>query len=154
MEPLPQRRSVRYSGYDYSGAGYYALTICARDKAHLFGTLPPDGPLLPSLLGQAVLAELAALPTNYPTVRLDTWMVMPNHLHLILALTRNQAVAVSQVVGGFKSRCYRRWRQGEPAAGQAAPPSCWQRNYHERIIRDAAELDAHRRYIHANPSRW
>ena len=148
------RRSIRYDGYDYSMAGYYALTICARDKAYLFGVLPPDEPLQPSPLGELVLSELRALPIQYPTVRLETWVLMPNHLHLILVLTRNQTVAVSQVVGSFKSRCFQQWRQSLLASGQPAPPSCWQRNYYERIIRDAAELDAHRRYILDNPNRW
>jgi putative transposase len=148
------RRSIRYNGYDYSTAGYYALTICARDKAYLFGILLPDEPLQLSPLGELVLSELMALPVQYPTVRLDTWVLMPNHLHLILVLTRNQVVAVSQVVGSFKSRCFQQWRRTLLAAGQPAPPSCWQRNYYERIIRDAAELEAHRRYILDNPGRW
>ncbi len=101
-----QRRSIRYQGYDYSMAGYYALTICAREKAHLFGVLLPEETLQSSALGTIVLAELAALPTHYPTVRLDAWVLMPNHLHVIVVLMRNQAVALHQVIGSFKSRCY------------------------------------------------
>jgi len=148
------RRTIRYDGYNYSAAGYYALTLCAQHKAHLFGVLPPGTPLQPSLLGELVRQELLALPTHYPTVRLDTWVLMPNHLHLLLVLTRHQRVAVGQVVGSFKSRCYRQWRQAQLAAGQLPPPTCWQRNYYERIVRNAAELEAHRHYILANPSRW
>ncbi|GAB3870508.1 transposase [Hymenobacter segetis] len=154
MEPTPQRRSIRYNGYDYSMAGYYALTICARDKAHLFGVLTPEEPLQPSALGQLVLSELAAIPTHFPTVRLDTWMVMPNHLHCILVLTRNQAVHVSTVVGSFKSRCYAKWRKQLLADGQPVPASCWQRDYYEHIIRNASELEGYRKYILDNPSRW
>jgi REP element-mobilizing transposase RayT len=123
-----QRRSIRYQGYDYSMAGYYALTICACDKAHLFGVLLPDEALQPSALDTIVLAELAALPTQYPTVRLDAWVLMPNHLHVILVLTRHRAVTLSQVIGSFKSRCYRQWRMLLLAAEQRTPPSCWQRN--------------------------
>ncbi len=135
-------------------AGYYALTLCAREKAHLFGTLCSPEPLLPSPLGGIVLTELAALPTHFPTVRVDTCVLMPNHLHLLLMLTRNRTVSVSQVVGGFKSRCYGQWRTHLLAQGNPAPPSCWQRNYYERIIRDASELEGHRRYILDNPGRW
>ncbi|WP_460581706.1 transposase [Hymenobacter luteus] len=154
MEPLPERRSIRYAGYDYSRAGYYALTICTRNKEHLFGSLFPDERLRLSRLGQVVVAQLEDLPHYYPTVRLDTWMLMPNHLHFILVLTRNGAVAVSQIVGSFKSRCYGQWRATLLAGGQPAPPSCWQRNYYERIIRNSTELEAQRRYILENPSRW
>lgn len=154
MEPPPERRSIRYEGYDYSMAGYYALTICARGKAHLFGSLLPDEPLQLSALGHVVVSELQAIPQHHPTVRLDTWVLMPNHLHLILALTRNRTVAVSGVVGSLKSRCYKQWRATLLAAAQPTPLSCWQRNYFEHIIRNPAELEAQRRYILENPSRW
>ncbi|QNH60628.1 transposase [Hymenobacter sediminicola] len=113
-----------------------------------------DEPLRPSALGDIVVAELLDLPRHYPTIQLDTWVLMPNHLHLILALTRHGTVAVSEVVGSFKSRCYRRWRTALLAAGQPAPSSCWQRNYYEHIICNPTELEAQRRYILENPSRW
>ena len=129
MDLPPQRRSIRYNGYDYSMAGYYALTICARDRAYLFGSMAMSEPLRLSSLGELVLAELAAITEYFPTVRLDTRIVMPNHLHCILVLTHNRVTSVSQVVGSFKSRCYARWRRQLIAAGQAAPPSCWQRDY-------------------------
>ncbi|NVO30414.1 transposase [Hymenobacter lapidiphilus] len=154
MEPLPERRSIRYAGYDYDMAGYYSLTLCAQGKAHLFGMLPPDAPLQLSALGETVVAELLALADHYPTIRLDTWVLMPNHVHLLLALTHNRAVSVSQLVGSFKSRCYQEWRRALLAAGHTAPPSCWQRNYYERIIRSPGELEAQRHYILDNPSRW
>jgi REP element-mobilizing transposase RayT len=91
---------------------------------------------------------------HFPNVRLDTWVLMPNHLHCILVLTRNQAVRLSAVVGSFKSRCFGQWRKQLLAIGQPAPPSCWQRDYYERIIRDASELEGYRRYILDNPNRW
>ncbi|MCI1189513.1 transposase [Hymenobacter sp. DH14] len=154
MEPAPQRRSIRYQGYDYSMAGYYALTICARNKAHLFGSLATGGTIHPSPLGEIVLAELTAIPSYFPAARLDTWVLMPNHLHCILVLTRNRAVSVSTIVGSFKSRCFARWRKQIVAGGQPAPPSCWQRDYYEHIIRDARELEGYRKYILENPNRW
>lgn len=149
-----ERRSIRFEGYDYSMAGYYALTICAREKAHLFGTLLPGESLRPSPLGELVTTELLNVPVHHPTVRLDMWILMPNHLHAILVLTRNQTERLGLVIGSFKSRCYRAWRAAQLAAGQLPPASCWQRNYYERIIRNATELEAYRRYIADNPSRW
>jgi putative transposase len=153
MEP-PQRRSIRYNGYDYSMAGYYALTICARDKAHLFGSLTSGEPLQPSALSEVVLQELTAVTEHFPTVRLDTWVLMPNHLHCILVLTRNRVVSVATVVGSFKLRCFARWRRQLLNTGHEPPPSCWQRDYYERIICDASELESYRRYILDNPNRW
>ena len=154
MEPASERRSIRYYEYDYSMAGYYAVTICTQNKAHLFGTLVSGETLQPTLLGQIVADELARIPTRFPTVCVDTSIIMPNHLHLILALTRNRAVALSGVIGDFKSGCYGKWRRWLLESGHPAPRSCWQRNYYERIIRDASELEGHRSYILDNPNRW
>lgn len=161
MPDRPQRRTIRYDGYDYSLAGYYALTICAADKACLFGHLPaPETeaadvpPLVLSALGELVRAELLALSSHFPATRLDEWVLMPNHLHLVVVVCKNQQVSVAQVVGALKSRVFRGWRQHCLAAGQLAPPSPWQRNYYERIVRDAAELDGHRQYLRQNPTRW
>jgi putative transposase len=95
MQPDSERRSIRYQGHDYSMAGYYALTVCTRNKAHLFGTLVTGGTLQPTLLGCIVADELANIPVRFPSVRVDTSIVMPNHLHLVLVLTRNRAVALS-----------------------------------------------------------
>jgi REP element-mobilizing transposase RayT len=154
MEPDSERRSIRYEGYDYSMAGYYAITVCTRNKAHLFGTLVSGETLQPTLLGQLVANGLTDIPARFPTVRVDTSIIMPNHLHLILVLLRNRTVALSAVIGDFKSGCYGKWRHQLLATGQPAPPSCWQRNYYERIIRNAAELEGYRKYILDNPSRW
>ena len=157
--PRPERRSIRYPGYDYSMAGYYALTLCAAGNAPLFGHLPAADalstpPLVPTALGALVQAELLALPTHYPTLRLDTWVLMPNHLHALLVLTKNRAVGLAQVLGAFKSRAWQAWRRQCLALGQPAPPTCWHRNYYERIVRDRAELEGHRAYIAQNPARW
>ena len=147
------RRSIRYQGYDYSMAGYYALTVCAAQKAHLFGSIEDAG-INPSELGLIVQEELLRLPGHNLTTQLDEWIIMPNHLHFILILLKNQVVSVSRVVGALKSRCYHTWRERQLGLGLSAPPSCWQRNYYERIIRNADELDAYRKYIRKNPERW
>jgi REP element-mobilizing transposase RayT len=154
MEPDSERRSIRYDGYDSSMAGYYALTVCTQNKAHLFGTLVSGAALQPSPLGEIVFAEISNIPNRFPTVRVDTSIIMPNHLHLILVLTRNRTVALSQVLSDFKSGCYIKWRRRLLADSQPTPPTCWQRNYYERIIRNAAELEGYRRYILDHPNRW
>ncbi|MFC6224267.1 transposase [Hymenobacter artigasi] len=154
MKPDSERRSIRYEGYDYSMAGYYALTICARNKTHLFGSLVSGETLQPTILGRIVADELTNITVRFPTVRVDTSVVMPNHLHLILVLTRNHAVVLGEVISDFKSGCYTKWRHQLLAIDQPAPPSCWQRNYYDRIIRNAAELEGYRKYILDNPSRW
>jgi hypothetical protein len=61
-----------------------------------------------------------------------------------------RAGSLGTVVGAFKSAVTRRINQhrGTPGA------SVWQRNYHDRIIRNERHLHAARRYIRDNPAKW
>nr|GFA86347.1 hypothetical protein [Tanacetum cinerariifolium] len=51
---LPNRRSVRLPGYDYGRAGWYFVTIMARDRTSLFGHITPEAQLLPTPLGEVL----------------------------------------------------------------------------------------------------
>ncbi len=90
---LPRRKPNRLPNYDYSQAGYYFITLCTKDKQPLFWQpsvgadiiCPPQGIQLSSI-GRVVDEAIRAIPAHYPNVALDKFVVMPNHIHLILAL--------------------------------------------------------------------
>lgn len=77
------RRSIRLKGYDYSSPGAYFITICAHRRECLFGEVT-DGVMGLNEYGQIVAARWRWLADQYPYVRLDEWVVMPNHMHGIL----------------------------------------------------------------------
>jgi putative transposase len=79
------RRSIRLSGYDYSQAGAYFVTVCAKDRACLFGEVA-DGVMRPNDAGRMVADVWVALPARFPTVQIDEFVVMPNHVHGIVVL--------------------------------------------------------------------
>ncbi len=84
--PTPRfgkRRSIRLPGYDYSIAGSYFITICARDRAARFGGSLPGHP---NRLGRVVERCWQAIPEHFETVTLDEWVLMPNHLHGIVVI--------------------------------------------------------------------
>jgi putative transposase len=80
------RRSIRLKGYDYSRPGAYFITIVAQDRACLFGEVV-DGAMHLSEVGQIVSESWQWLAAQYEYVRLDAWVVMPNHLHGIIVIT-------------------------------------------------------------------
>jgi REP element-mobilizing transposase RayT len=174
------RRSIRLLDYDYAQAGAYFITICVRNRECLLGDIP-GGDLHLSAAG-ALVAELwDALPTRFPTIELDAFVVMPNHVHGILviidhshesqpdvvgaglALPENQASAVSETKGNP-------WVA--PTLGDIlgafksiSAIACnrlldhsgvpfWQRNYWEHVIRDEDDLARLREYIANNPGKW
>lgn len=153
LDALPQRRSVRLPSYDYSQAGWYFITIVTKDRQPLFGHITAEAVLKPTPLGEVVRQGWHNLTTRYAQVHADCWVLMPDHVHLVLGLLpatpAMSAKPLGQLVGAFKATCT---RLGRPH--WEATTSLWQRNYHEHIIRTATDLENHRQYVRDNPRRW
>ncbi len=79
------RRSIRLKGYDYSGPGWYYLTICTFERQFLFGEIVRNQ-MHPSLIGVIVQDCWNEIPQHFPSTALDVSVVMPNHLHGILII--------------------------------------------------------------------
>lgn len=119
------------------------------------------------------------LPLRFTAIRLDSFVVMPNHVHGILIVkdpvgaslvgvrsagvkktseaTANTQVVptLGDVVGAYKSIATVKYVQGVKMDGWwRFQGRLWQRNYYERVIRDDAELERAREYIANNPIEW
>lgn len=81
----PRRRPLRLSGYDYTAAGAYFITVVTLGREPLLGQLEGDALCL-TAAGEAVLAAWAELPRHFPLVATDTVVLMPNHVHGIVVL--------------------------------------------------------------------
>jgi REP element-mobilizing transposase RayT len=154
---FPYRRDMRLPTWDYRLPGPYAITLCTEDRAHRFGTIS-DGLMQLNPVGRMVHDVLADLPRDLPTLTLDAYIVMPNHIHAILLLdsddiTRNPTLGT--IVQRFKSIATARYANGVDDHGW--PPfdgRLFQRNYYDHIVRDGRDLDRCRAYIDANPANW
>lgn len=78
------RRSLRMKGYDYAQNGAYFLTICIQDRACLLGEIGTDGDMQLNDAGQMVVAQWEAMGDRFEAVELDTFVIMPNHMHAII----------------------------------------------------------------------
>ena len=81
-----RRRSIRLQGYDYSWAGAYFVTVCAHDRACLFGDLV-NGDMRLNDAGKIVWDEWLRTGDIRSNVELDVFVVMPNHFHAIVCLS-------------------------------------------------------------------
>ena len=80
------RRSIRWVGHDHAQDGVYLVTVCVQGHVCLFGDIV-DGKMRSNELGRIVQATWYDLPNHYPHVELDAFVVMPNHVHMIVVLT-------------------------------------------------------------------
>lgn len=80
------RRSIRLKGYDYTRPGAYFVTICIDKHACLLGDICTETMRL-NRYGDIVQGCWDKLPLNFPFAKLDTFVVMPNHIHGIVIIT-------------------------------------------------------------------
>ena len=110
--------------------------------------------------GQSVAAAWEWLATRYPHVKLDEYVVMPNHLHGIIAIadtgrggSRTAPTVrkpLGRLVAAFKTVATKQLNLVQGTPGQLL----WQRNFYERVIRNDDEMDRVREYIIGNPMQW
>ncbi|HLG93855.1 MAG TPA: transposase [candidate division Zixibacteria bacterium] len=166
------RRSIRLKGYDYARAGAYFVTICTQGRENLFGEIK-DGEAELNAFGKVVKSEWLKTPDIRPNVILDEWIIMPNHVHGIIAIdngrgtlpraqgTQQRAPTVERfgkpvsnsiptIVRMFKATTTK--RINEMRELPYAP--VWQRNYYEHVIRDEESLNKIREYIIHYLARW
>ena len=151
------RSSIRLKGYDYSQAGAYFVTVCTEGRQCLFGDVIDERMKL-NEAGRMVQQTWEHLPTRFSSVTLDTFMVMPNHVHGIIAIVEaepnrgaaSSAPTLGDIIRAFKSISAIRVNRLLARSGQPL----WQRNYYEHIVCDEAELDRVRQYILDNPAKW
>jgi putative transposase len=156
------RKQLRLKGYDYSSAGAYFVTICAKDRKHLFGRIL-DETMEANRCGHIVEESWRDIPNHDRRVELDEFILMPNHIHGIVvilddfptvgagsepATTRRHSL--SEIIRGFKTFSARRINEIRGTPGVPV----WQRGFFDHIIRNERSLVRIREYISSNPQRW
>ena len=153
------RKSIRKPGFDYSFPGYYFVTICTHDGKSFLGSIS-DGVIHPSEIGTVVHRVWNGLIDHYSSLELDSFVLMPNHVHGVVRLVESvgaglrpaeSRVTLTEVVRALKSFSS---RQVNERRLLPANTILWQRTFYDRIIRTEKELNIVRLYIKTNPLLW
>ena len=157
----PQRKHPRLKAYDYSQNGAYFVTICATGRRERFGYIPDvgrDDPGAPPAVcrlsreGEIVARYIETIPQGYPDVAVEKYVIMPNHIHLLLAINGDEmrragSLRPTQLLPRIVAALKR-------FTNRDAGCRLWQSGYHEHIIRDDNDFLLHWQYIDQNPARW
>ena len=150
----PRKKPNRLPDYDYSQNGAYFITICTKDRKHLLSRIavgtsiarPPAVQL--TRIGQLTETAILAIPDRYPGVFVDHYVIMPNHVHLILRLDAgNGRPMVVPTVGRILQQM-KGW-----VTKQANQP-VWQSRYYDHVIRDDYDYLIKYQYIDENSENW
>ncbi len=145
---LPERKLTRKAYYDYSTNGAYFITVCTFGKAKLFGEITGGDAMRLFALGECAERVINSLEARY-NIEIDNYVIMPNHIHLIIVVLPNQErttrSVISKVVGYLKSTVTK-------TAGYNG--KIWQRNFHDHIIRGEKDYENIYMYVENNVRRW
>ena len=164
---FPQRKNPRLQEYDYAQEGMYFVTICTHQRIYYFGHIQEDTMQL-NAMGVIAHQEITNIRTYWESVEVDSFIVMPNHVHLIVTFnhavgtaflpsaaqpetdTQKHVPALAHVIGNYKAGVTRRIRL-ELAHSKF---KVWQTRFHDHIIRNETSLNQIRQYVSQNPALW
>jgi REP element-mobilizing transposase RayT len=159
------RQSIRLKEYNYSQPGEYFVTICTYEKKCVFGKIIEEKIIL-SPLGEIAKKCWEEIPEHFPNVRLDEYMIMPNHVHGIIVITKrrdlinqipteinfplmkNPKMTLGKIIRNYKARSTKYIHDSGYVDFQ------WQSLFYDRIVRGDKELNNIRNYITDNPLKW
>ncbi len=154
---LPKRKPTRLKGYDYSEKGAYFITICTHNRKCLLSNIVGDGVLdVPqnelTSYGQIAEKNINQLNEFYNYISVDKYVIMPNHIHLLLSITDSDGTSrtpsptgsiIPKFISTFKRFC-----------NKECAENLWQRSYHDHIIRDEEDYRKIWEYIDTNEIKW
>lgn len=162
---FPIRKSPRAYFHDYSGGDYF-VTICTHGKRHYFGEIR-NSEIWLTVIGKIAVKEIEELQRHFPYAKVPLFVVMPNHIHMIVSIKRADAptgtdaptgadapvcvptrrTALSVVIGCFKQAVTMFARRNGIDFG-------WQGRYHDHIIRGTRDRNMISDYILNNVAKW
>ncbi len=157
MNTLPKRKPTRLKNYDYSQQGTVFITICTHNKKRIFSKIEKDKTTSECILSLSEYGRIAEyfishLPEKYPNFSVDTFIIMPDHIHFIL--TKEKAapdnINISQVVAWLKYNITSEINKTRSTQGQ----KIFQRSFYDHIIINEKDYEKHWNYIYGNPFRW
>ena len=165
MENLKTRKTPRFKDFDYNTAGAYFITVCTQNRRLLLSRIVGTGVLdcpRTELTEYGAIADkyIKQLDAFYDNLSIEGYVIMPNHIHLILWVkepfqttssgqsrtpvptnVKRANDPCSQFISTFKRFCNKEY--GE---------NIWQARFNDHIIRDHKEYEGFLKYIYENPT--
>ena len=150
-DTMEKRKNIRLPNFDYT-VGTYFVTVCSKNKENIFVKAVGAAISRPWELtncGKIVEKAIKAIAAHYPNITLGHYVVMPNHIHILLTLHETghgrliAAPTLSTVIGQMKRRCSK--EIGRPI---------WQKSFYDHGVRNREDYLRIWQYIDENPAKW
>lgn len=168
--------TTRLRNWDYTSDGRYYITICTKKREQFLGKIE-EGVMILNECGRIVEQCWFDLENHYHNLRLDAFVIMPNHIHGIMIIDNSIIVetglkpvspitkpvsqsetglkpvsthGIFEFVRAFKTFSSRRMNELDNTPGKTR----WQFRFHDHIIRDEFDYVRIKQYIQDNPLSW
>jgi len=154
MKNKPTRKQYRLPNYDYSQNGAYFITICTKGRKSILSQISVEASIARpqkielTKIGVIVDKGIKGIMEHYENVFVDNYVIMPNHIHLIIRIQNNNGrpmvvPTISRIIQQFKGFVSK--QVGNPI---------WQEKSYDHIIRDDYDYMTRYQYIDDNPAKW
>ena len=183
----PTRKRIRLPEYSYSENRMYFITICAKDKQKIFGRVVGDGArdvpqVVLSPYGRIIEKYIRVMDNKYYNVFIDKYIIMPNHVHLLIAVSNNASdeayrddirvsyFGTSQAPSPTEHPCDKVVLiENNESTNKIIPifislfkrycnheigNNIWQRSYYDHVLRNYRDYHDTCLYIDNNPAHW
>ena len=127
-----RRRANRMSNYDYSEDGLYFVTVCTYERRALLGEVINTDYQTGAYVrlteeGVLVNAAICRLPEVFDGIKIHHFVVMPNHIHLLIEL-KGASISLSSILNYYKGYVTRRCGR-----------TIWQKSFYDHVVRNEKE---------------
>ena len=142
-ENLPVRKKIRLNNYDYTEENIYFITICVKNRLENLGKIEEDNEIKLTKEENIVKQHIYIIEELYKNIIIDEYVIMPNHLHILLLIKYKNGITISKIIKHFKANISREIGY-----------SIWQKSFYEHIIRNDKEYLNIKEYIKNNIINW
>lgn len=152
----PKRKPTRLKDYNYSSVGSYFITICSKDRKHIFSRIVGGGFLdAPKVAlteyGKVINNQLNIMDMYYKNIEINNYVIMPNHIHILISVyasgSSGKPTPTNEIIPSFVGT-FKRF------VNRKVGKNIFQRSFNDHIIRDERDYLARWRYIDNNPIKW
>ena len=141
---LSQRKPNRLSDFDYNQNGAYFVTICTQDRKKILSDIVGDGSPVPKPCGMVAEEMIAQITIKYPSAAVDKYVIMPDHIHLLLVFdqktetgkpengTGKPSPTLGNIIGWYKYQVTKLVNKKRNIQGE----KLFQRSYYDHVIRN------------------
>ena len=164
---MKDRKLPRLKNYNYSTNGIYFITVCTKDMKCCLSSIcvdepdnnvgdgAPDVPQTKlSNYGRVIENEILKMNKIYNNLYVEHFVIMPNHVHLLLVVSSTHTGGTSRAPSPTNSVVARYVSTLKRMTNKKCGFNLWQRSYYDHIIRNEEDYLYHIQYIEENPKKW